>query len=307
MRLSYLILFLLCFVGTIDAYEIKVLTYNIYRKPEPFGLSGTHAKKRVKHLCHELMATDYDVIMLQEVWLAKDRKRLANCGYPYVMDVSSVDYYRPGRAAVHAREQNLESGLLILSKHPIVQKIKVDYANRGDWWNVFSDGETLASKSIYLAKISLPNALNIWFINTHLAANYCNFYPWRDCKSYEDIRFEQIKVLSQLISEKSGPIIFGGDLNMGPKLSSRDRVWDQFDQYFKGFSQAPYDPATSSTSSSTNMFKLYENGKIDHLFGSNDLVKSDGNVVFDQLLNIDGLSLHLSDHYGWETTFSFDL
>lgn len=306
MRLFILIFALLTIAGFSNAGEVKVLTYNIYRKPEPFGFGGrTHAKKRVKQLCLELKKTDYDVIMLQEAWLSNDRKYLSNCGYPFVMDITNVDYYRPGRAAANGREQNLETGLLILSKYPFIKNYRVSYGERGNWWTLFSDGEIVVSKAVYAAQIVFPGDKKIWFFNTHLAANYCDYYPWVNCEPYEDVRAEQVKMIAKLISNTDGPIVLGGDLNMGDKLSSRDRIWDQWQDYFPGFSQAPHDPKRSSTSSSTNMFKETDNGKIDHLFGSADLIKTKGNVVFDQLMNIEGLSLHLSDHYGWETTFSF--
>lgn len=305
MRLFILIFALLAAVGLSHAGELKVLTYNIYRKPEPFGLGGTHAKKRVRHLCVELKKADYDVVMLQEVWLAKDRKFLASCGYPYVMDISGVDYYRSGSAGTNAREQNLESGLMILSRLPFTKQYKVPFEERGNWWTLFSDGETVVRKAVYIAQVTVNASKKIWLFNTHLAANYCDYYPWQDCESYEDVREDQLKMISRLISKTNGSVIFGGDLNMGQKLSSRDRIWGQWQEYFPGYSQAPHDPTRSSTSSATNMFKQTDNGKIDHLFGSDDLDKTNGNVVYDQLMNIDGLSLHLSDHYGWETTFSF--
>ncbi len=294
------------FISTIAvAGEFKVLTYNIYRKPEPFGMGDTHAAKRVKHLCKVLRTTDYDVIMLQEVWLAKDRKNLAKCGYDFSVDIGVIDNDLPGRAAQVGREQNLETGLLLLSRYPIKKVIKKFYADRGNWRRIFIDGESIVSKAVYAAQIQISSLKNVWFVNTHLVANYCDTFPWIGCNSYEAIRAKQLKEVSQLVSKLDGPIVFGGDLNMGPKLSTRDRIWDKFDVYFPGFSQASHDETASSTSSSRNMFKVYDNGKIDHLFGSNDLTPLDGNVVFDQLMNIEGMSLHLSDHFGWETTFSF--
>lgn len=294
-------------LSSAQAASLKVLTLNVYRKPEPFGLGGSHAAKRIKRLCLELKVTDYDVVLLQEAWLAKDRKFLEKCGYPFVMNIgvkAPSDW--PGRGARAGREQNLESGLLILSRHPFIERKRVNYDQRGNLGTVFRDGERLASKAAYAARIETADGQKVWLVNTHLVANYCESYPRMNCQSYEDERASQLEQLSYFVAKLEGPIIMGGDFNMGPKPLSRDLAWQRFDDFFPGFLQAPHDPSRNSTSSISNNFNYYDMGKIDHLFGSKELRAVDGHLVFNQLMNINNLSLHLSDHFGWETTFYFD-
>lgn len=286
--------------------RLRVLTFNAYRKPEFLGLGGTHAARRIKHLCQVLRRSDYDVVLLQEVWLAKDRRNLEDCGYEYVLNIGTKDPRGIGRAASANREQNLESGLLILSRYPFIKSIRFNYGQSGQWWRVFSDGETLVSKSAYAALIKINDQSSIWFVNTHLAANYCNQYPRINCNSYEDVRASQLEELSVLVKSLDAPVILGGDFNMGPSLVSRDMAWMRFDDYFPGFRQASFDPIDDSTSSIRNNFNFYDMGKIDHLFGSRHFHVTDGATVYTQLMNIDNRSLHLSDHFGWESTFYFD-
>ncbi|MBH47390.1 MAG: hypothetical protein CME71_04400 [Halobacteriovorax sp.] len=293
-------------MATAHAQSLKVLSYNIYRKPEPFGFGGSHAAKRVKRLCLELAKTDYDVVLLQEAWLAKDRKRLEKCGFPYVVNIGTkVPSRLPGRAAANHREQNLESGLLILSRHKVIDSGRYEYKLDGSLWSIFKDGEKLASKAAYFAKIE-AHGHSLWFVNTHLAANYCKTYPRIDCNSYEALRESQLEELSALVAKLDGPVVMGGDFNMGPSPISRDMAWLRFDDYFPGFAQANHDPAQNSTSSILNNFNFYDMGKIDHLFGSSDLRLSQGELVFTQLMNIQGRSLHLSDHFGWQSVIHFD-
>lgn len=286
--------------------SLRVLTLNVFRKPEPLGFGGTHAARRIKQLCRVLKTTNYDAILIQEAWLAKDRRMLEECGYPYTLNLGTDDNRGIGRAAQANREQNLESGLLILSRFPFVKAYRLDYGQKGDWWRIFSDGETLASKSAYAGQIELVDGRRVWLVNTHLAANYCNTYPRVNCISYEDVRASQLEELANFVKQLDGPIILGGDLNMGPTPVSLDMAWQRFDDYFPGFLQAPYDPVLDTTSSIRNNFNFYEMGKIDHLFGSSHFRVTDGATVFTQLMNIDNRSLHLSDHFGWESLFYLD-
>tara|TARA_R110000868_G_scaffold61524_3_gene186958 strand:- start:9266 stop:10183 length:918 start_codon:yes stop_codon:yes gene_type:complete len=293
-------------MASAQAQSLKVLSFNIYRKPEPFGFGGSHAARRVKRLCLELAKSDYDVVLLQEAWLAKDRKRLDNCGFPFVVNIGTkVSSRHPGRAARASREQNLESGLLILSRHKIVDRFRYEYKLDGSLWSIFKDGEKLASKAAYAAKIE-THGKTIWFINTHLAANYCNTFPRIGCNSYEALRESQLEELSYVVSKLDGAIVMGGDFNMGPSPVSRDMAWLRFDDYFPGFAQADHDPARNSTSSILNNFNFYDMGKIDHLFGSSHLRLSQGALAFTQLMNIEGRSLHLSDHFGWQSVIHFE-
>src|SRR5690606_2265000 len=120
---------------------------------------------------------------------------------------------------------------------------------RGNWWRLLRDGERLARKSAYAGQIVTPEGDRVWVVNTHLTANYCNSYPHTRCNSYEQVRGTQVQELAELVAELEGPVIMGGDLNMGPNPVVRDDVWSRFDDFFPGFRQAPFDPVAHSTSS----------------------------------------------------------
>lgn len=286
------------------AQSLKILSYNVYLKPEiPFLSKSTYGSKRIIALCSELKKTNYDVIFLQELWQAKHRKMIKHCGYPFTLDISKSTL---GTTKWKSKpEGSLSSGLMILSKHPFTQWKRMNYNQRGDWFRIFNDGEFLVRKAAYIAQIRHSSGEKFWLANTHLVANYCDHFPYRKCNSYEKVRRAQIKQLSGAIIPLTSPTIFGGDLNMGPQLIARDSIWDHLETYyFPGFKQANYDPSTTSTYSLKNLFNKHEVGKIDHLFGSQNLIASDGKIAFDKTYPIAGKKMNLSDHFGWESIFT---
>lgn len=295
MKIFFLMFSLLACLQGFASTTLNVLTYNIFRKPEPLGLGSFDGRKRMKRLCEELKISPYDVVLVQEAWVAHERRKLKKCGYPYVLDMSEESESLP--------ELTLESGLLILSRYPFVDSKRETFERRGSMWRLFRDGERLARKSFYASQIELPNGDRIWLVNTHLIASYCNQYPHQNCRSYEDVRADQLNQLADFVATLSGPVIFGGDLNMGPNPVAHDMIWDQMSDLFPGFSQAAFDPIAHATSARRNNFNNYELGKIDHLFGSDDFIISEGHIAYDQLMNIQGRSLHLSDHFGWGSLF----
>ncbi|MBY0517879.1 MAG: endonuclease/exonuclease/phosphatase family protein [Bacteriovoracaceae bacterium] len=293
--LKLFILLLLSFSSLSFAQtRLKMLTYNVYAKPDFFNARLT--EERMNNLCEKLKVSDWDVVFLQEVWTANHRERLSHCGFEYVMDLRKTGSVK--------KEKNLGSGLLILSRYPLEQQRRFRMVKPSGFQAVFKHGEAIVRKSIYLAKLNLGNNKSVWLANTHLVANYCDTLIRVDCVTYENVRALQLAKLSDVVlnETENGDVIFGGDLNMGPNPVARDVAWDQWQSYFPGFAQASYDENSTSTSSDRNSWNEYNVGKIDHLFVSYGLEAISGQVVLTEkfISEVSGLETNVSDHYGWE-------
>src|SRR5262245_41735337 len=122
------------------ARELEVVTLNVWGLPDfPFRKLSPHRSERIEAIREELFRQSahpegLDVVLLQEAWLRRDRELLKNSGYPYSVDLE--DRLKP-----------LDSGLLILSRHPVVggSSARLKYSEGGFLRKGFSDGEFFAS------------------------------------------------------------------------------------------------------------------------------------------------------------------
>ena len=211
---------LLCFMLIFSssgalAEEFKIVTFNVYMKPE-IG-NESFPTQRMNAICHVLKNkshkhnNDWDVVLLQEVWTVGARKILKDCGYQYSVDIGEGHWnvseagkhqgedYRPMPGS-HGQELSLDSGLLILSRFPVLKALRYQFNNGGHLTSVFKDGERLVNKSVYLAQLQLNNGEKIWIANTHLIANYCGNAKGGECESYEDVRSKQLLEMKILLN-----------------------------------------------------------------------------------------------------------
>ena len=297
---------------------IRVASFNIYMKPDP--LNSSYSNQRAREICKVLKDSNHphnknwDVVLIQEAWTMSVRGLLKKCGYPHVLDMirgkSGIHRHRRGGIKIpinrKGEELNVDSGLMILSKHPIVAKKRHNFSVNGRLLNIFKDGEVLASKSLYMAKIKVPGQKGIWIANTHLAANYCLTADRSDCESYEDHRKIQIDEIARYTKflALEHPVILGGDLNTGPQPVAIDKLWRQLGSILGGFSQGHYDQSIV-TSAEANFFNQHDHGKLDHLFGSRHFEIKAAGLCFEQTFKTaDQPRMNYSDHYGWQADFS---
>ena len=110
--------------------------------------------KRMQETCNKLLASDYDAVFLQEVWMRSYRKKFKHCGFDHVVTFN---------------ERSFGSGLIILSKHPVKRAVRYILPKDTSLSSIFR-GEGIARKSLYLAQIEIDNR-KVWLANTHLAAS----------------------------------------------------------------------------------------------------------------------------------------
>jgi endonuclease/exonuclease/phosphatase family metal-dependent hydrolase len=143
-----------------------------------------------------------------------------------------------------------------------------------------------------IAIVRHPELGSFFVANTHVAANYCF------SESFEHERTGQLMEFSQFIQAKNPglPAIIGGDFNVAPYGVSYTLLWESLRFIFKGFKRYPAHFLVS-TRSDKNPYSGTEEGQLDHLFGSKDLIAVSGQTRFDREGEL------FSDHYGWETVF----
>lgn len=269
------------------AIVLHLLTLNIWGIPDlGFQVLAPLKQERVAAICETLrtssqQAGGWDIVLLQEVWVRKDRETLKNCGYAH---------------AGEAENKNipLDSGLLILSKYPIEKVERLIYP-APTVFPVVPDGEALARKSTLLVKIEHPEAGGVWVGNTHLVAQYAT----NDI--YQTTRSEQFKMMTRWSLEKAGtdPLILGGDWNFNPESP----LWPLVAEKLAGFTESPNAKDFCTVCPPNTMHQTSE-GKIDHLFASSHFQVGDGALAFTEPLSINDFQISVSDHFGWQTSVS---
>jgi len=219
----------------------------------------------------------YDVILLQEVWKSWMADILKNCGY---------------RNILRLEEANYETGLMILSDHPVSEGYRKMFDQKPAGWDAFKTGESISSKGILTGVIHHPHFGDIQVADIHVVANYGG-----DMK-FEDFRRLQLQEASQILRDRASglPVIIGGDFNVAPDGNSHTPLWEEIAEIFYGFERfIPKRPV--STRSSANPYSDEDEGQLDHIFASNELKAIRGAVTSDTP------GMIFSDHFGWDTTF----
>ena len=264
------------------APSFKALTYNLWGLSAPFS---KNLEARLEGFCSHLKTQSpeerWDVILLQEVWSAWIAERLKTCGYDHSVRLDSG---------------SRETGLMILSPHPLEGAERMIFKTQPKGWDAFKKGESLVTKGALIATVRHPELGSIFVGNTHVAANYGL------SESFEHERTGQLMEFSQFIQAKvqakrSGlPTVIGGDFNVAPYGFSYTLLWESLRFMFKGFKRYPAHFLVS-TRSDKNPYSGTEEGQLDHLFGSEQLVAVSGETRFDREGEL------FSDHYAWETVF----
>ena len=171
---------------------------------------GADENERFKLIRDYLRKTNYDFVLLQEVWYLSQYE-LVKGTLPYITDYQALNNGGcSGRFFIPLGC----SGLVILSRHPIVFAEVQPFSVRGNFWNF--DGEILVGKGIGRARVRLWNKYTVDLFTTHLVSYTNN--PNRDNTWY---RFLQSAQTAHAIKSSNADIkIFGGDINARPYLGN---------------------------------------------------------------------------------------
>ena len=180
--------------------QLKILSYNVFLRPQGiishFNINGDFKKSRLLTLANVI--ENYDIVLLQEIFdinlfISKKTKliKLAEkLGFKYNIYSNSLSI------------KPVDSGLLILSKLPIVDSDSVIYDSCFSY-------DMLSNKGILYAKVLLPNNHHLHIFNTHTQSG--------DDKNKHETKMKQLDFLVNYINSKvptDESILIGGDLNL---------------------------------------------------------------------------------------------
>jgi endonuclease/exonuclease/phosphatase family metal-dependent hydrolase len=264
--------------------KLHVMSYNIKGLPG-FLTSGEYKSERYgtigKLLAERAAKGDApDVVLIQEAFSENTRALLKAARYPHL-----------AQGPEYKTWLGLNSGLYILSRHPIVAKATREfksYPNCSGW-------DCFANKGVQFARIlvpGLPRPLDLF--NTHLQAG----------RDDPPARRRQVKILVEFFREHhqlGNPVVFGGDFNIRPL---RDR--ESYDEFVVGTGLASSGKHCldrgCTHSSDTGWQGIWENA-VDHQFYS-----ARGEVLMtpvwvERTLRDPVEGFRLSDHLAHEARF----
>ncbi len=208
MKRSFLFLFV--FLGYFSVAQHKtvdILSWNVFLRP---GFLMDGQLKRVDSIAHYLVHSDADILVLQEVFHGRARRRLINSiktKYPY--------YTKKGKTSFFG----VPSGVLICSKYPVKQE-------RAIYFKRAIKADKLARKGGIFVEIDLANT-SFEVIGTHLQAG--------GGKEGMLIRKQQLKELLALRSDDKKPVVYAGDFN----ISYNSESYDDLVKILSGKNKAP--------------------------------------------------------------------
>jgi len=274
-----------------DKTNVKILTYNIMMLPPTFHNFGNDYKNERLHDFIKLI-DEYDIICLQEMFGS----------FTFRKEVLIESAIQKGFLFVVTSEtpflstKLVDSGLIILSRYPIIESSFVPYG-----YGVNDDG--LADTGVIFAKIQIRNSY-LFLFNTQLQASYLTSEP-REFRLEVETRFIQIKELNYCIRQilntlnylsNIDEIILLGDFNVDafnykhkiPKGLKQELNINKDNKYNKAITE--YEDfiklLNSNKLSVTNMF--YKHNKVHPITYEGDLQSLD--YVFEvEYLNTDNI------------------
>ena len=183
-----------------DPFSIRAVTF--YAWALPVTIPSQHKRRRLRRLPKALAALDADLIVLQELFDVRARRRLLGELCPPYGAAPETNADRRILGLVPA---DMTGGLLVLSRHPILGSRFVPHT-LGHGTKV---DERLGRKGAMIVHIETPvGRLTVFAV--HL---YAGTKP-KDTK----IRMAQMKPLLQVLENEAagGPVLMAGDINTSP-------------------------------------------------------------------------------------------
>merc|ERR550539_1454463 len=194
------------------------MTYNTWGIPQAYG--SKDKDERMEKIGQLLARGDYDLVLLQELWMRKDHKTIkASLGPGLYM----TEYDDLNKCEGSITEEQIVSGLLagtelllrscsglaIISRFPILERNFTQFTHQGPFSHMFSDGEYFSGKGVGRVAISPKEGIEVDVFVTHTISEDGNY----------EIREKQVDELIGLVEvSKADFIILGGDFNASPMM-----------------------------------------------------------------------------------------
>lgn len=266
---------------------LSILSYNIKGLPAIIGPSHDRFREIGKILKQRRQTgSQPDIVLLQEAFVKRVSELNAEAGYPYVAKgPESKDVSFDGST----RDVMLNSGLYILSDHPIIYSDKVSYGGLCKSW------DCKANKGAQLAIIRHKDSGEEFAIyNTHLQAS----------EEHSQIRIQQMTVLREFIEKNRQDMttFYIGDFNSNPKRKCYAHWLDISDTVNAGQSCLD-NPQECTIPATTDKRMLVLDSKDQHFVDSRSknikVLKAERNFTE----KFKGKSL--SDHLGYEVVYQY--
>lgn len=290
--------------------SLRILTLNLFlRPPLVKNNESDHKEARTAYFCNHFL-DDYDIVCLQEVFSTFNSRRSQiiaaahKKGFLYSCHSPSPGFFSA---------QMIDGGLLILSRHPILES---DFCGFGN--GLFPDVFSL--KGVLYAKVQVGTR-DIHIFTLHAQATYPGNDP-ETTKLYRRARKEQLDHSIKFIKKKTegneDPFVLMGDFNINAKsdeyfdLISRIDELDMSDLLRVRYDESPSTYGIKLTNGEPEETVLSHRNEclndtaIDYIFLSNR-----GNVSpIMEFTNICPFYTtgqpftRISDHYGVQTVIS---
>ena len=274
-----------CSIGQ-NLHELKstidVLSWNIQMLPDLYSPFSSYVRKkqtkRLPEIISYLKNSDFDIVVLQEVFDVQMKNKLAKqlvYTYPYIQ--------LPIKKGIGIK---LSNGIMILSKFPIDYKCHTRFED--------SEGtDKMAQKGCVLISVNINN--EEWLIaGTHLNST---------SQKIRDLQYAQIQktIIKPYITDKE-PFILAGDLNTSKNTSSYAKMMELFQLRCPELNeQRPftYDSKNSWNQANYNVWIDY----LLHNLNEKNILK---HYIIRPTMVFKNKTMDLADHYGIALKIAID-
>jgi hypothetical protein len=176
------------------AIPLKIIFWNVWCLPF-FATDGTYSDVRARNILNYIAEAkiEHDLFILNEAWTT-DAKDVFKAAYPYS--------YQTGKLCCKL----YDSGLLILSKVPILNPSYILYSKASDW-------DWFVSKGALHFQIQTSKGLYDFF-TTHMQAGFTDID-----QEYRPFQFVELIKFINANMPKTQDVFFIGDLNVMPLIN----------------------------------------------------------------------------------------
>jgi endonuclease/exonuclease/phosphatase family metal-dependent hydrolase len=256
-------------------HHLKIISLNTWCPPQ-----GQHREMRVLAIAEKIKQLAPDVVCLQEMFLSGSRNLMIEqlrSVYPH------YQYFSSGL---------LGSGLLTLSKHPIIDCYFHPFRLKGKPEKI-THGDYYVAKGVGLTRIQFfDTPVDIY--NTHTHAQYEMAHD----NEYAVFNHTNLHEVSRFIANQSAsnPVVLCGDLNTRPDQLGY-RLITHFTQLTDVYHHLYPNDCDGFTYHQDNPYVKEANQRLDYVMVKNGVTPLSIAIEFTRLLSATS-ALAYSDHYG---------
>jgi endonuclease/exonuclease/phosphatase family metal-dependent hydrolase len=255
--------------------QISILNLNCYGIPTLFN-----KRIRFENIAKESLKINPDIMVFQEVWMVQEANILINKLAPAGYKVFPETFKNFGSGGLIAFIKNIE-----------VRDYKFKKFSYPGPFNFVTAPEWVAGKGFQTFTLNV-NGTSAKMINTQLLCDYN-----RTEKIMATIR-NQLGEITDALSKNNLPLILAGDINIQPT----DPLLIDFIKHlnlkeYLQVEEITVDLNNLNRGKISNLFKP-KSFRVDYVFTDQKFDKVESEIIFKEPLEVGGVKLHLSDHFG---------